>query len=158
VSNTAGFTDEQPTEMFQDVPVGSTFQVYIGRLASRGYINGYVCGLPGERCLPPYNLSYFRPNANATRGQIAKIVSNTAGFADTPVGQTFTDVPIGSVFYDFVERLVAHGAMGGYTCGGFEEPCVPPENRPYFRPFFNATRGQTSKIVANTFLPDCQTP
>jgi hypothetical protein len=158
VSNAAGFTDPQPNQMFQDVPVGSTFQVYIGRLASRGYIGGYVCGLPGERCIPPDNLHYFRPNANATRGQIAKTVSNTAQFTDTPVGQTFEDVPVGSVFYDYTERLVAHGVMGGYACGGYEEPCVAPYNRPYFRPFNNATRGQTSKIVANTFLPDCYTP
>jgi hypothetical protein len=158
VSNAAGFTDAETTQMFQDVPVGSTFHVYVGRLASRGYIGGYVCGLPGELCRPPANMPYFRPNANATRGQIAKIVSNSAQFSNTPVGQTFADVPVGSVFYDFVERLIAHQVMAGYTCGGFEEPCVPPTNRPYFRPFYNATRGQTSKIVANTFLPDCYTP
>jgi hypothetical protein len=143
--------------MFQDVPFGSTFQVYIGRLASRGYITGYVCGLPGEQCVPPGNMPYFRPNANATRGQISKIVSNSAGFNDPPVGQTFEDVPIGSVFYDYIERLTSRGVMQGYPCGGFEEPCVPPENRPYFRPFNNATRGQTSKIVANTFYPACDT-
>jgi hypothetical protein len=144
--------------MFQDVPVGSTFHLYIGRLASRGYITGYPCGLPGELCVPPDNLPYFRPNANATRGQISKIVSNSAGFSDPVSGQTFEDVPIGSVFYDFVERLASRGVMGGYPCGGFEEPCVPPENRPYFRPFNNATRGQTAKIVANTFYPACDTP
>ena len=158
MSNAAGFSEPATGQMFEDVPLGSTFYVYIGRLASRGYISGYVCGLPGERCIPPNNMSYFRPNANATRGQIAKIVANTAGFADPPVGQTFEDVPIGSVFYDYIENLVAHGVMGGYACGGFEEPCDPPANRPYFRPFNNATRGQTSKIVANTFLPDCNTP
>jgi hypothetical protein len=56
--------------MFQDVPLGSTFQVFIRGLASRGYINGYVCGGPGVPCVPPVNLPYFRPNNNATRGQI----------------------------------------------------------------------------------------
>jgi len=35
---------------------------------------------------------------------------------------------------------------------------VPPQNRPYFRPNNNATRGQTSKIVSNTFFPDCVMP
>ncbi len=73
VSNAAGFTDLQPSRTFQDVPVGSTFQVFIGRLASRGFINGYACGGPGEQCVPPANLPYFRPNNNATRGQISKI-------------------------------------------------------------------------------------
>jgi hypothetical protein len=66
-----------PTRCFQDVPVGSTFQVFIGRLASRGYISGYACGGVGEPCVPPGNLPYFRPSNNATRGQTSKIVSNT---------------------------------------------------------------------------------
>ena len=38
------------------------------------------------------------------------------------------------------------------------EPCVAPGNRPYFRPGNNVTRGQTAKIVANTFFPGCSTP
>jgi hypothetical protein len=158
VSNSAGFSDPA-TQMFEDVPPGSTFFDYIGRLASRGYINGYPCGGPGEPCNPPGNLPYFRPNANATRGQISKIVSNAAGFNEPVTGQTFQDVPPGSTFYDFIERLAGRGVMSGYPCGSVPtEPCVPPENRPYFRPNNNATRGQTSKIVANTFFPACQTP
>ncbi|MGA7730310.1 MAG: plastocyanin/azurin family copper-binding protein, partial [Chloroflexia bacterium] len=43
-------------------------------------------------------------------------------------------------------------------CGGLGEPCVPPTNRPYFRPGATATRGQLSKIVSNTFYPDCVIP
>ena len=39
---------------------------------------------------------------------------------------------------------------------GAGEPCVPPANLPYFRPNANVTRGQTSKIVANTFYPNCR--
>jgi len=35
---------------------------------------------------------------------------------------------------------------------------VPPQNRPYFRPIANVTRGQPTKIVGNTFFPSCQTP
>jgi N-acetylneuraminic acid mutarotase len=158
VSNSAGFSDPA-TQMFEDVPPGSTFFDYIGRLASRGYINGYPCGGPGEPCVPPGNLPYFRPNANATRGQISKIVSNAAGFIEPVSGQTFQDVPPGSTFYDFIERLASRGVMSGYPCGSIPtEPCVPPENRPYFRPNNNATRGQTSKIVSNTFFPACVTP
>jgi len=157
VSNAAGFSDPQPNQMFQDVPVGSTFQVYVGRLASRGYINGYPCGGAGEPCQPG-NLPYFRPNNNATRGQISKIDANAAGFSDPPSGQQFEDVAVGSAFYTFTYRLVSRGVMSGYPCGGAGEPCVPPANLPYFRPNNNATRGQTSKIVANTFFPDCQGP
>jgi len=155
ISNAAGFSDPQTTQMFQDVPPGSTFFDYIGRLASRGYISGYTCGGAGEPCVPPGNLPYFRPSNNATRGQIAKIVSNSAGFSDPVTGQTFEDVAPGSTFYDFIERLVSRGVMNGYQCGGAGEPCIPPSNRPYFRPNNNATRGQTSKIVSNTFFPGC---
>jgi hypothetical protein len=158
VSNSAGFSDPA-TQMFEDVPPGSTFFDFVGRLASRGYINGYPCGGPGEPCVPPGNLPYFRPNANATRGQISKIVSNAAGFIEPVSGQTFEDVPPGSTFYEFIERLASRGVMSGYPCGSVPtEPCVPPENRPYFRPNNNATRGQTSKIVSNTFFPACVTP
>jgi hypothetical protein len=158
VSNSAGFSDPA-TQMFEDVPPGSTFFDFIGRLASRGYINGYPCGGPGEPCVPPGNLPYFRPNNPATRGQISKIVSNAAGFIEPVTGQTFEDVLPGSPFYEFIERLASRGVMSGYPCNSIpSEPCVPPENRPYFRPSNNATRGQTSKIVANTFFPNCVTP
>jgi len=157
VSNSAGFSDPQTTQMFHDVPVGSTFQVFIGRLASRGYINGYPCGGPGEPCQPG-NLPYFRPNNNATRGQISKIDSNAAGFSDPPSGQQFQDVAVGSAFYTYNFGLVSRDVMSGYRCGGAGEPCVPPGNLPYFRPNNNATRGQTSKIVSNTFFPGCSPP
>jgi len=161
VSNSAGFNDPQTVQMFQDVPPTgpeSTFFVYIGRMASRGYVVGYPCGGPLEPCIAPDNLPYFRPNGNATRGQIAKIVSNGAGYIDPPVTWTFEDVPPGSTFYTYTERLATRGVMDGYACGGPGEPCVPPDNRPYFRPYSNATRGQASKIVANTFFPNCYTP
>jgi hypothetical protein len=158
VSNAAGFNDPQTTQMFEDEAVGSTFYTYTARLASRGYIRGYPCGGTGEPCNPPGNLPYFRTNNNATRGQISKIDANAAGFIEPPVGQTFEDVPPGSTFYTYTQRLTSRSIMQGYPCGSVGEPCVPPDNRPYFRPFNNATRGQTSKIVANTFFPECQTP
>ena len=63
----------------------------------------------------------------------------------------------GSTFYTFTYELVSRGVMSGYPCGGAGEPCGLG-NLPYFRPQNNVTRGQTSKIVANTFFPDCSTP
>jgi hypothetical protein len=156
VSNSAGFNDPQPNQMFQDVPISSTYQVYIGNLAARGFIRGYACGGPGEPCMAPDNLPYFRPNKTATRGQISKIVSDARWFDDNPTGQQFEDVEVGSTYYTYTYRLVSHSIMSGYPCGGPGEPCGPA-NLPYFRPNNKATRGQTSKIVANTFFPDCQT-
>ena len=102
------------------------------------------------------NLPYFRPNANATRGQISKIVSNAADFNNVVSGQSFEDVPPGSPFYEWIQRLTSRGIMSGYECGGAGEPCVG-SSLPYFRPNANATRGQTAKIVSNTFFPNCQT-
>jgi hypothetical protein len=156
ISNAANFNDPPGSQLFEDVPPGSTFYDYIQRLGSRGFISGYDCGGPGEPCSSG-NLPYFRPGNNATRGQISKIVSNAAGFSDPPGAQQFEDVAPGSSFYDYVHRLSSRGVMQGYPCGGPGEPCSPT-NLPYFRPYNNATRGQTSKIVSNTFFPDCQTP
>jgi hypothetical protein len=162
VSNSAGFSDTPTSQQFQDVPPtgpGSTFYVYIYRLVSRGYIGGYRCGAsPAGPCVPPDNLPYFLPNANATRGQISKIVSNAAGFLDPPSGQQFQDVAVGSTFYEFIFRLSTRGIINGYLCGGAGEPCIPPGNLPYFRPNADATRGQMSKIDAAAFFPDCNPP
>jgi hypothetical protein len=130
---------------FSDVPQGSTFYANIRCLACRGIINGYPDGT-------------FKPNANVTRGQLSKIVSNSAGFNDTQSTQMYQDVAVGSTFFQFIGRLASRGFINGYACGGAGEPCVPPGNLPYFRPNANATRGQTSKIVGNTFFPNCQTP
>ncbi len=160
VSLAAGFADPVPStqQTFADVPPGSTFHDVIERLAARRVIGGYPCGGVGEPCIAPGNRPYFRPNANVTRGQSSKIVSGAAGWTETPTGQTFADVPPGSTFAVYVERLAARGIIGGYPCGGAGEPCIAPENRPYFRPGNPATRGQISKIAAATFLPACTTP
>jgi hypothetical protein len=156
-SNAAGFLEPVGNQQYADVSDGSTFFAFIWRLTNRGYVNGYPCGGPGEPC-GGGNLPYFRPNANVTRGQISKIVANAAGFIEPSGAQQFQDVVPGSTFYDFIWRLVDRGVMSGYPCGGNGEPCVGPDNFPYFRPAANATRGQASKIVANTFFPECDTP
>jgi competence protein ComEC len=158
VSNAAGLENDPGPQIFEDVDPTHTFYAWINRLSQLGYMGGYPCGtVPEEPCNPPDNRPYFRPFANATRGQLAKIVSNTAGIGGTPTGLYFTDVPEDHPFYTWIMRLTNLGAMGGYPCGSENEPC-DDANRPYFRPFANVTRGQASKIVANTFYPGCQTP
>ncbi len=119
-------------------------------------MSGYSCGGPGEPCIN--NMPYFRPFANATRGQTSKIVSNAAGYSEIPTDQTFEDVPPTHTFYREIQRLASRNIMSGYECGRPGEPYNLPENRPYFRPQNNVTRGQSAKIVANTFYPNCQTP
>jgi hypothetical protein len=52
-----------PVPRFSDVLPGSTFYEYIETAVCHGVLTGYAGGT-------------FRPTANATRGQIAKIVAN----------------------------------------------------------------------------------
>jgi uncharacterized delta-60 repeat protein len=159
VSNSAGYNENHTNQSFEDVPVGSTFHLFIERLFTRGYIAGYPCGGAGEPCVPPGNRPYFRPNNQVTRGQTSKIVASAAGLPAPPPGLwTFQDVPNTHTFWEWIEALASSGATSGYPCGGAGEPCVPPENRYYFRPASNVTRGQSAKIVAYTFFPGCATP
>jgi hypothetical protein len=158
VSNAAGFNDDVTGRWtYHDVPSTQTFWTWIERLTIHQVMSGYPCGRPNEPC-DPENRPFFRLGNAATRSQLCKIDANAAGFSDPPNGQQFEDVPVGSAFYTYTYRLVSRAVMGGYPCGGVGEPCIPPANLPYFRPNNNATRGQTSKIVGNTFFPDCQTP
>lgn len=154
VSNAAGWFDMPSGQSFEDVPPTHTFYLFVERLSSRDIILGYACNEPSEPC-GPGNLPYFRPGNNATRGQIAKIVSNAASFSGDPGAQIFEDVPSTGTFYTWVQRLASPGIMSGYPCGGTGEPCGPG-NRPYFRPSGLTTRGQTAKIIANTFFPNCE--
>ncbi|HEX8220401.1 MAG TPA: S-layer homology domain-containing protein [Chloroflexia bacterium] len=138
---------------FADIPPtgeGSTFYGFVRCLACRGIISGYPCGAAGEPCNDDDD-PYYRPGANVTRGQLSKIIANSAGLNDDiPEGQQqFADVEPGDPFYPFVERLAQTGAIAGYPCGGpgVTEPC-DDEGRPYFRPNNPATRGQISKIVS----------
>ena len=133
---------------FADVPSDSTFYPFVHCLACAGIIGGYPCGGPGEPCNGTSD-PYFRPGNPVTRGQLAKIVSESAGFNDPATGRTFEDVEPGNNVYQYVERLALRGVMGGYACGSPGEPCIAPGNRPYFRPSSGATRGQLTKIVAN---------
>ncbi|MEA2574380.1 MAG: hypothetical protein QOH93_1678 [Chloroflexia bacterium] len=142
--------------LFQDVPQSndvSSFYSYVRCLACRHILGGYPCGGTNpqtgesEPCGATGN-PYYRPSNNITRGQISKIVANSANFNEDPGAQIYHDVAPGDPFYPYVNRLSNRHYMGGYPCGGPGEPC-DGSNRPYFRPASNATRGQLSKIVSN---------
>jgi len=159
VSNSIGLDDDPGDQVFEDVSPYypySPFYVWINRLAHEGIMTGYPCGGPGEPC-GFNNLPYFRPNNDATRGQIAKVVSIAAGYTENHTEQFFADVPVTHPFYQWIARLYSRQLIGGYPCGGSGEPC-DGQNRPYFRPGNNATRGQVTKIVAKAFFPNCYVP
>jgi hypothetical protein len=153
VTNTPAPTSTACPVQFQDVAPGSTFYPFVRCLACKGVLGGYPCGGPGEPCGGSGN-PYFRPGSNITRGQIAKIVSQSAGLTEAPLDQIYEDVAPDSPFYQWINRLSRRGYMGGYACDTTAgEPCGEG-NRPYFRPNNLATRGQLSKIVANAALLD----
>jgi hypothetical protein len=163
VSQSAQVFDAPLDQIYEDVAPDSPFYQWINRLTRRGYMSGYACGTaPGEPC-GEGNMSYFRPNSPVIRGQLSKIVANSAQLTDAVSGQTYTDVPESndpSSFYVYIERLTQRGVMGGYACGTSDPNSGPcdKQNRPYFRPANLVTRGQAAKIVANTFFPNCQVP
>ncbi len=135
---------DSPT--FADVPYGSTFYTYVETASSQGILGGYPCGAEGEPC-DDVGRAYFRPYAEVTRGQVAKLVTLARSWPILdPVDPTFSDVPPGSTFYGYVETASQRGIIGGYPCGAEGEPC-DDQNRPYFRPTNPATRGQIAKIV-----------
>jgi outer membrane protein assembly factor BamB len=114
------YTPPQPT--FSDVPAAQPFYAPIEAAVHAGIISGYADGT-------------FRPGAGVTRGQLAKIVVNAAGWPlQTPAQPVFTDVPAGSPFYEAIATAACHGIISGYADGSF-------------RPGAGATRGQISKIV-----------
>ncbi len=138
---------------FTDVPPGSTFYPYVHCLACLNpprppIVDGYPCGGPGEPCTCS-NWPYYRPGNDVWRGQLSKIVVLARLLSINSNGQLYQDVPPGSTYYDYVNTLTNHNpqVVNGYDCGGQDEPCVPPNNLPYFRLNNPATRGQTAKIV-----------
>jgi hypothetical protein len=140
---------------FVDVPPGHPFYSYITCMNQWGIIAGYDCDPGGTTLNPCLSRTeacpgrYFRPCTAVTRGQLAKILANAAGYAEPipTTQQTFADVPPANPFWLWIERLAAHNAISGYGCGGAGEPCDPAQ-RPYFRWGASATRGQLSKITA----------
>ena len=116
---------------FSDVPPGSTFYTYVQWMTCQQVIGGY-------------SDHTFRPSHNATRGQIAKMVTLAYNQPlDPPVNgaYTFADARPGSTFFVYVEGAYKLGLINGYACGGPGEPCelaaqalLPPQQQCYSRP------------------------
>jgi predicted outer membrane repeat protein len=107
---------------FTDVPLGYWAYDYIRWAYCDGIVSGYADGS-------------FRPDANTTRGQLAKMVVLAAGFPlITPAAPHFNDAPPGSPFYTYIETAYARGVVSGYADGSF-------------RPFYYVTRAQLAKMI-----------
>jgi len=149
----AAVTSATPTPcpiQFADVLPDNTFYPHVRCLACRGIDTGYACGGPGEPC-NPQNQPYFRINSLIKRDDLAHMVAASAGFNEDPGPRRFQDVPPSNPYYVWVQRMANRGLIGGYPCGAPGEPC-DGQNRPYFRPGNNVTRGQIAKILSNAAL------
>jgi hypothetical protein len=144
--------------VFEDVPPGSTYYTPTGILYGVGILHGYPCNGPSEPCVPPQNRPYYRPNNPASRGQAAKVVEEAISIGSPPGPPSFQDVPGTHPFFTQIQRLADSNIVQGYPCGNPGEPCVPPQNLPYFRPNNIATRGQSVKMVSLGFYETCSTP
>lgn len=93
----------------------------------------------------------FKSNGATMGDQLSKFIKDCDGTAVWNNGALpdFGDVPVDHPRADRIRTLAGRGVLGGYPCGGTGEPCIPPDNLPYFRPDNKVTRGQASKIVAN---------
>ncbi|GEM_PF-1200233 len=106
---------------FYDVPPGSLWYTYVHDLAQQGIVNG--------------SGGYFRPNANTTRAEFAKMSVLSFGIAAyTPTAPSFGDVPASSIFYRYIEAAAHVGVITGYPDGSF-------------RPNNSVSRAQVAVIV-----------
>ncbi len=88
VRNSIGLADDPGPQIFSNVPSSNTYYPFINRLTHRGVMGGYS---GATDC--PGGSPCFKPGNEASRGQIAKIVSNTffpncQVMAPLPVEQT----------------------------------------------------------------------
>jgi hypothetical protein len=121
-------------DVFTDVCPGDWHYPYVMPLYEIGAVGGYSDGT-------------FRPGNNITRGQTVKVIVIAFQLEAQPSSSpTFADVPPGSAFHAYVEAASELGFVSGYACGGPGEPC-DGQNRPYFRPSNNVTRGQLAKMI-----------
>ncbi|MGA7729814.1 MAG: S-layer homology domain-containing protein [Chloroflexia bacterium] len=151
-TNTPAAPSATPTACvmkFEDVHPEDWFYGYVEWMYCNGIVSGYntvpPCSTPGRVC--------YKPGNPTTRGQLAKIVVRAFDFPiDTTGGPHFQDVGTGHTFYQYVETAYNLGLIVGYPCGGPGEPCVPPDNKPYYRSNKSVTRAQITKIMVSAAI------
>ncbi len=127
----SGVTFVAPTEtkasaLFSDVSKNNNFYNEITSLAEREIIKGYSDGT-------------FRPGANVTRGQAAKIIAGVLGLDTKNVkNPNFKDVKSTNAYYGAIAALVNAGIINGYGDGTF-------------KPFEPVKRNHMAKIIAGAF-------
>lgn len=83
--------------------------------------------------------------AESTGGDLHGDAPTAITCPGTPA-QCFADVAVGNTFFEYANHVFQQGVVTGYACGGAGEPC-DANNRPYYHPDSQVTRGQMSKFV-----------
>ncbi len=140
------YTGSCPNTPFTDVHTSDYFYDPVWYLCAFSAVYGETganCGAVGSPCYLPYN--------NSTRADLVRAVvvaqSDDANWSLVSDVQVFEDVQPDGYMSRIIETAAYHNLIIGYPCGGTGEPCVSPNNRPYFRPNNNVTRGQAAKII-----------
>ena len=121
-SATPAPTSTPCSSRFSDVQPADYFYTPVLYLACNGVVSGYADGT-------------FRPYANTTRGQLAKMIVLAKGWPlDTSGGPHFSDVLPGNPFYSYIETAYHRGIISGYDDGTFQWGAA-------------VTRGQLAKIT-----------
>jgi len=115
---------------FSDVPSDHWAYAFVETAAAYGILSGYADGT-------------FRPYANVTRAQVAKMIVNAQGwYLDIPPdGSSFTDVQPEEWYRDYAEVVNTMEVMSGYSDGSF-------------RPNAPASRAQIAKILVWSIFSD----
>lgn len=114
------------TTKFTDVKETHDYYADVYTLVERGVIKGYADHT-------------YRPNAELTRGQAAKILAIALELEIAAVTESsFTDVSDKNQYLPYIEALVKKGIINGYDDGTFK-----PQN--------TLTRGQMAKILVKGF-------
>lgn len=90
---------------FSDVPASSFASGYVKSATDQGVINGFTDGT-------------FRPGSNIIRGDVAIILKNAFGFADTSTAY-FNDVPGSKHYYNAINSMAAENITSGFSDGSF---------------------------------------
>lgn len=117
------------SQQFADIPTSHEASKEINYLVNEGVIQGYK----------ENGKQLFKPGANVTRWQVAKMVINAAGIqVSKPSKSSFTDVKAGSEESMYVEAAAQLGI-------------IEPASKSTFAPYTPITRNEMAKALAVAF-------
>jgi len=111
------------TPTFRDMPATDWAFPYVETAVQQGVLSGYSDGT-------------FRPTAEITRAQLAKLIVIGRGWTVQTSVAHFSDVAAGDWAFGYIETAVSNGVLTGYSDGTY-------------RPTAPATRAQVAKILSN---------